>query len=328
MDQVLPVRRDVPGYSETACLTSWNPSNGVGLFLHVGRCQQDIDLWWAQAIAYLPDGRTAADRSWGRCADGSAVHTGNLRLEMLGQRGVWHSSFDGAAEIVNAEVMSDRPVGCGVSRPMSWEFVTEPAGPMWDLYAAIGHRAESQDWAGGTHTQQVLRIHGSLKVDGASYSLDGIAGNDHSSGPRDLSAYGSHHWLVGGFPGSSLHCMSAYAPDGTPHAEAGTWFGSDGAATVVKLVDIPPLQDLDKPPPPFDMTLLDAAGESTKLHVEPLHHMIISMNNDGDNINGVLREGPELLTIAESRVRMTLPNGTTGFANLERGALRSTLHAG
>jgi hypothetical protein len=30
LDQVLPVRRDVPGYSESCFLTTWNPADGVG----------------------------------------------------------------------------------------------------------------------------------------------------------------------------------------------------------------------------------------------------------------------------------------------------------
>ena len=40
MDRVMALPTDEPGYSETAFLTSWNPDAGVGVFLHVGRCQQ------------------------------------------------------------------------------------------------------------------------------------------------------------------------------------------------------------------------------------------------------------------------------------------------
>lgn len=50
MDQVIGARHDIPLYSETCFMTSWNPDNGVGLFLHAGRCRQDIELWSAHAL--------------------------------------------------------------------------------------------------------------------------------------------------------------------------------------------------------------------------------------------------------------------------------------
>ncbi|HTK61483.1 MAG TPA: hypothetical protein VL595_03870 [Pseudonocardia sp.] len=48
----------------------------------------------------------------------------------------WSSTFDGAAEITTAELMTRHPSGSGVARPMRWDFHTEAAGPVWDMYAA------------------------------------------------------------------------------------------------------------------------------------------------------------------------------------------------
>ncbi len=57
---------DVPGgWSETMFFHIWSPAQEVGVFIHCGRWPDDPDLWWAQVIAMLPDGRLLVDRSWG-----------------------------------------------------------------------------------------------------------------------------------------------------------------------------------------------------------------------------------------------------------------------
>jgi hypothetical protein len=328
MDRVLPVLRDVSGYSETAFLTSWNPDAGVGLFIHVGRCQQDLDMWWAQTMAFLPDGRVATDRSYGRApADNAHVQTGNLRLEMLGEFGVWRSRFDGAAEIVTPAELTERPRGAGVSRPMSWEFSTTAAGPIWDMYAAMG-RDFTLDWAKGGHAQQVLNIAGRLTVDGVEYPLDGTAANDHSFGPRDMGAVGHHHFLIGGYPGGVIHGFSAFSTDGQPLVETGSHVTGAGEHNAVKIVDIPGLERLDQIDGHFEATMLEADGTKVSIHIELLNALSFTVTDDGDNINGVLWDGPDLLAILENRVKIILPDGTVGFAHLERSARRSQLHAG
>ncbi|MDT7587336.1 MAG: hypothetical protein QOE32_4886 [Pseudonocardiales bacterium] len=325
LDQVLPVRRDVPGYGETCFLTTWNPTDGVGLFLHAGRCPQDVDLWWAQSLAYLPGGKIAVDRSWGRSRDGGAIQTGNFTIRMDNPLKGWTSTFDGAGEITTAATMVTRPSGAGPARPMRWELATEAAGPVWDMYTALGRQSNgSQDWASGTHTQQVLRVRGTLTVDGVEYRLDGTGANDHSSGTRDLRNFGSHHFLIGGFPGRALHSMSIFGMDGAVLLDSGSEFGEGEDTEPVTLTDVPPLAGLDATPLDFEATLNYADGTKTAVRLEVLHTAPISINTDNDNINGVDWDSPDTLFLSESRVRMTLPDGTVGFAHLERSCQRST----
>ena len=59
-----PTDRETKNWSETRWLGTWNPDAGVGVYLHAGRFRHDVDLWWAQTIVYLPEGRIAVDRSW------------------------------------------------------------------------------------------------------------------------------------------------------------------------------------------------------------------------------------------------------------------------
>ena len=166
-------------------------------------------------------------------------------LDMGDEIGGWHSEFDGAAEICTAAQMAARPAGAGAARPMRWQFSCTPAGPLYDLYAG---RSDREGWAQGTHTQQILQLQGRIWVDGAEYSLDGYASNDHSSGPRKLDRFGSHHWLIGAFPGSTLHCISVFDMDDTPLLEAGTEFTDDGRESKLRLVNVPKLARLDSHP--------------------------------------------------------------------------------
>lgn len=325
LDRVLAVQRDIPGYSETAFLTSWNPKAGVGLFLHFGRCQQDVDMWWAQTMAFLPDGRVAADRSYGRApADNSCVQTGNLRLEMLDEIGVWRSTFDGAAEIATAADMAKRPIGSGIARPMSWEFSTAPAAPIWDLYASM-HEGFTLDWAQGSHTQQLMKITGRLTVDGVDYPLDGFAANDHSSGPRGTNSVGHHHFLIGGYPGGAIHCFSVFSMDGEPLMETGSHVTANGEHNKVALIDVQEVERLDQSSGTLEATMIESDGTKVPISLELLNALPWCMTRDGDNINGVLWEGPDPLVVLENRVKITLPDGTVGFAHLERSTQRSWL---
>ncbi len=326
LDQILPVRRDLAGYSETCFLTTWNPDEGVGMFLHAGRCPQDVDLWWAQAIVYLPGEKVAMDRSWGRCPDGTSVRTGNFTIRMDNPLKGWTSTFDGAAEITGGATMSSRPIGAGRARPMRWELTTEAAGPVWDMYTALGMESRgSQDWASGTHTQQVVRVRGSLTVDGQRYSLDGFGGNDHSSGRRDMSNFGGHHFLIGAFPGRTLHCMAIFGMNGSTLMDSGTEFRAGEDHEIVTLSDVPGLTCLDATPTDFEATLNYADGSTSPVRLEVVHTAPMTINLDNDNVNGVDWDSPDALFLSESRVQMTLPDGTVGYGHLERSGLRSRL---
>ena len=325
-DMILAVRRDVPGYSETAFLTSWNPHQNIGLFLHMGRCQQDLDMWWAQILVYLPDGRIAAQREYGRGpSDNSHVRAGGFALEMHGRRGHWSCRYDGAAEITTPATMAEHPVGSGIARPVRFELHTEPRGPIWDMYTALGKPPGAQGWAQGTHIQQVLHLRGQITVDGTEYNLDGTAANDHSSGPRSISDFGHHHFLTGAYPGGTLQCMSVFSMTGQPLMQTGSHVTDGAHHTKAHLIDVPIIDRTSDTSGAFTATLVQADGSTVPIDIEILHTAPVSATEAGDNINGIPCDGPDLLAITEYRVRFTLPEGVVGYAHLERSTQRSRL---
>jgi hypothetical protein len=166
-----------------------------------------------------------------------------------------------------------------------------------------------------------------MTVDGVDYPLDGTAANDHSFGPRSMTRIGRHHFLIGGYPGGTIQCFSVFSTDGEPLMETGSHVTADGEHTGVTLVDVPVVDRLDQASGTFEAAMLSPDGTKILIRVELLNALSFAVTDDGDNINGMLWEGPDLMAVLENRVKITLPDGTVGFAHLERSTQRSWLTA-
>ena len=72
---------------------------------------------------------------------------------------------------------------------------------------------------------------------------------------------------------------------------------------------------------------LKARGETAvDIDYEIRHLLPITINDDGDNLNGIDWESPVYSAVlAEGVARLTLPDGSVGHAFLERGIPRSDL---
>lgn len=321
MDTNVEPNHDVPKWSETRWSGCWNPEQGVGLYLHMGRFRKDLDMWWAQTVAYLPEGRLAVDRSWGRQPDDAAIRTGNYELAQ--REDGWISSFDGVGELTATEALAAGVRGAGApSVPVRWEVSAESTEPVWDLYGG-GDRLEGQ--AGDSHVQQASRTSGDLTVDGESYSLDGVGYKDHSSGVRVWGGYGDHSFVVAHMPEWTAHAIVMRGPGGEGRA-MGAFF-RDGTERRVEGFEMPAVTDALGGPNEHEVTITPAGGDPIILGVEVLHQCPITITDDGDNINGIDWEGaPEpVIILMEGAARFTGPNGEIGYGYHERGIRRERL---
>ena len=187
-----------PDWSETMYFHVWSPDNGVGCFIHVGRWPSDLDLWWAQTIALLPDGQLLVDRSWGRAPDDRGPATGNLRIICEEPLRRWRLRFDGAGESTTRERMADGPIGAGPARAFSFDVELRAAAPVWDMHGALNVKKaeiEGLSWANFHHTQGFTAT-GTLSAEDKSWELTGVAHRDHSSGHRDVGELGGLHFFV------------------------------------------------------------------------------------------------------------------------------------
>lgn len=193
LDLLHAVPVDAPGWSETMYFHAWSPQHRIGVFVHTGPWPADLDLWWAQVIAMLPDGELLVDRSWGRAVDARGPATRNLRVTCTTPLRGWRLAFDGAGAVCDLATMAAGPVGAGPARAFSFDLELQAVAPVWDMHGALG--IDGLSWASFHHTQG-FRATGRLTVGSRRWDVDGVAHRDHSSGPRDIGGLGGLHFFV------------------------------------------------------------------------------------------------------------------------------------
>jgi hypothetical protein len=326
-------------WSETHFWSCWNADERVGFFIHTGVTPEDHDLWWAQVMLYLPDGRALADISWGRSPDRDGPRTGNFHARSM-KLGHFHLTYDGAGEISSTADMANRVVGGGHCMPFRFDVEIAPAMPVWDLFKAAN--LTEREW-GGTHHEQVHTCRGELQVGGPkgrSYRLDGVTFRDHSIGRRDFSGLGGDHLFGGHFPDSGRSIQTLLMWNNTGGVEvrvASIW--EDGELELIGDVEMTgvehgttsprSLTKLTGEPLEFDLTMVRRTGERVAVGCEVEHNVNMSNTDPNTNLNGIeLGVGDKVLLLAESQLKLTWPDGEVGYGHLERGYRRNLLPAG
>jgi hypothetical protein len=310
-------RTDVPLWNETWFFSSWSPGSGVGVFIHAGADATDPELFYAQVIAYLPDGGLVAERVWGRPTPGDMVVGGfSITTEEPLRR--WRVRFDGAGERTTSDQAGRRPVGAGLAVPMSFDIEVSAAGPIWDLFKAsdIPH----SDWA-GIHHEQNTYSRGVLTVGGTSWHVDGVGFRDHSTGPRDFSRTGGDRFwgFVSPATGRGFQGIKVWNREGELELSAAAYH-ADGALEVVNgAVELTGIEDTLGNPKDLELSFVRPGGAEIVAQGRILHTVTITIDDPNHNINGTLLEGDPLI-LSESQVRFDWPDGDVFYGHLERVA--------
>jgi hypothetical protein len=322
----VPVRHGVTNWSETRWLGSWNPAEGVGLYLHAGRFRHDVELWWAQTVVYLPGGRIAVDRSWGRAQSDAGVTTSVFELLVPEPESRITATFDGAMEIATADELARQPRGHGgFSVPVRFALEATAVRPPWDIYDQLESK---QEWADGGHTEQHHSVTGEITVGNDTYRLDGPGFDDHSNGVRQWDGFGSHIFFNVPFDDFGLHLIAIQTPQGAPAQLIGAVTRGETSFDPVEHVAVPLLEDLRGAPLAFDAAVRTKSGETLDLRVEVVHVFPMTITDvHNDNINGLDWDVPgDPLFFTECIARYTTGDGRVGYGHLERSARRSRVH--
>ncbi|WP_139826617.1 hypothetical protein [Mycobacterium paraintracellulare] len=323
-DLLHPVQHDVSDWSETMYFHIWSPAEGVGLFVHIGRWPGDLDLWWGQVIAMLPNGELLADRSWGRAADGRGPATGNVKVTCVEPLKKWKVTFDGAGEPTTRARMAVGPVGAGRATAFRFDVELDAAAPVWDMHAALGF--ENLSWAAFHHTQG-FRCRGSLSVEGdRQWSLDGVAHRDHSSGPRHLADFGGLNFFVAVFPdcGRVANGLVNWRREGQVDIRIST-VQQDEVCTIGTDLTITGLSDLATHEP-HHLTLTVGVDPPEVYTAEFLHGYTLTLLEPNVNVNGAaMEEEHDPLLVTQGAMKFTAPDGQVGWGVVERDYRRSFL---
>jgi hypothetical protein len=318
LDLLHAVPVEVPGWSETMYFHVWSPEHRVGVFVHAGRWPADLDLWWAQVIAMLPDGELLVDRSWGRAVDERGPATGNLRVTCTTPLRSWRLAFDGAGAVSNLEAMTAGPVGGGRARAFSFDLELQAVAPVWDMHGALG--IDGLSWASFHHTQG-FHATGRLTVGSRSWDVDGVAHRDHSSGPRDIGGLGGLHFFVVVFPrtGRVVNGLVNWRRDG--QVDHRTFcIQQAGVCEIGTDVRVTGLHSIATHQPRRMTITLSRADESMQvLKATWLHGYSLTYLQPNENINGVdLVSQPDPVVVTQSTVRVVAADGEVGYGVIER----------
>lgn len=326
MTQDLNVRQppsDVPLWSETRFNGCWSPGSGTGVYLHAGRFRRDLDLWWCQVVAYLPNGELCVDRLWGRNAAAAGVRLGGLDLTI--DEDSWTSTLDGVGQLTTTAELARGPRGCSApSRTLRWDLTARPSAPMWDMYADGGSSGLAH---ADTHVQRGWHVTGSLTVDGQVHQIDGVGFNDHSSGPRDMSVWSGHRFVLIVHDDWTAHLGVLDDPDGVPQRPWGAFF-RNGEQHAITAFSLDPLADAAGAPMHSKLSFGVSNGEQFDFEAELMHALPMTITDDNDNINGVdwEIEGNPLVLI-EGNARLTASDGSVAYCFFERSRHRAGLPA-
>lgn len=321
-DLLHAVPSDRPDWSETMYFHVWSPQDGVGFFVHTGRWPGDLDLWWAQTIALLPDGQLLVDRSWGRAVDDRGPATGNLRITCERPLRRWRLRFDGAGEITTRAKMADGPIGAGPAKAFSFDVELHAAAPVWDMHGALGvDNAVIDDlsWANFHHTQGFTAT-GTLAIEGQRWDINGVAHRDHSSGHRDVAELGGLHFFVFVFPdaGRVVNGLVNWRIGGTVDHRVFT-FQQDGVCETGSSVRVTGLESYVTHEPKQLSVALDREAGEYRIDATWLQGYTLTFLAPNENLNGVdLRTEPDAVVVTQSTVRVTAPDGQIGYGVIER----------
>jgi hypothetical protein len=321
MDRNVEAKPDVPMWSETRWNGCWNAAEGVGLYLHMGRLRKDVDLWWAQTVAYLPGERLVVDRCWGRNPNELGVTLGGFDLTCTEDG--WTSAFDGGGQVTSYEALLRAPRGdAAPCSPMSWSVTATAVSPVFDPYSGQGG---TLDFAGDAHVQQAFSTAGWLKVDGREYALDGIGFKDHSSGVRDWASWKAHRFMLAVMPGFTLHAAGLDAAGDDPDRR--TAFGAfyrDGEQLGISRFEMPLLTDRFGLPALVDVVVELSNGERLEIaSAELVHALPMTITEENENLNGIdWQSDGNPIVLMEGIGRLTLADGTVGYMYIESSARR------
>jgi hypothetical protein len=104
------------------------------------------------------------------------------------------------------------------------------------------------------------------------------------------------------------------------------WITEDGRQLALTEAEMPPLEDLLGAPHRFDIRVAAEGEPAITLAAEIMHTFPNQITEDNDNINGVdWQLGGNPIAAVECMAKLTGPDGSVGYAHIERCARRDTL---
>ena len=213
---------DVELWSENYFFGFYDPRHGVGLWNHLGRTPHDPTMWRGLITAFLPDGRMAVSKTYGRGPAEPGVagpSNGTLAFRCEDPLLSWTVAGDAMARPTTLDALAAAPVSDGEVVPLSFEYRFDAHHP------DVGPRR-------GGHVQPVLgvdplragraRSPARLRYGDQEWELAGTGMRDHSYGPRNFAHFRRGSWVHAEFPsGRTFVALRMWSNDDAGRAQRG-----------------------------------------------------------------------------------------------------------
>ena len=128
---------DVEFWSENMLFAIYDPSNDIGLWLHLGTVPNDWTMWHEMNYAYLPgDEGVLSMWSFHRTVPDRRPAGAGMEFRCLEPFLRWHVSFDGYGLHTSNEAMQAGLSPVGVNRRFVVNLEIESVTPAWDAHTA------------------------------------------------------------------------------------------------------------------------------------------------------------------------------------------------
>ncbi|MEM7216849.1 MAG: hypothetical protein AAF515_00695 [Pseudomonadota bacterium] len=186
-----------PNFNESVYFNFFDRSQNRGGFVRIGN-RANEGYAEMTAIVWNGDGSACFNYAKPEISDNDGWDAGGLRIDVEVPAERLRTRYDGPAVYLREPRQMANPGAAFRDNPrqrMAIDLIHEAVGPM---YGHVGTPEDDNQFA-RAHTEQHMRVHGQITVDGEPIAFNGWGLRDHSWGPRYWQATPSYRWITANF---------------------------------------------------------------------------------------------------------------------------------
>ncbi len=198
-----------PNFNESMYFNFYDRERRLGGWCRIGNRANEGTAEKSVCL-YLPDSRVLFSFERAKIANNDAFDAGGLRFDVLEPAERLRTAYDGRAlSLAEPRDMAD-PRRAFENNPLvavAFDLVHEAVGPMYGERKDSGENDKpAEEQFAAAHSEQHMRVTGTVAIEGEPVEIDGFGLRDHSWGPRYWQALHCYEWLTLNF-GPDLGAM-------------------------------------------------------------------------------------------------------------------------
>ncbi len=184
-------------FNESVYFNFFDRAANRGGFVRIGNrpnegyAEMTVIVWNPDGSAYFNYKRPEIDNNDG-------WNAGGLRIEVVTPAEVLTTRYEGQAVYLADPRQMQDPGKAFKQNPMKPIVIDLTHNAVGPLYGHVGDPDDGNQFA-RAHSEQHMKVTGSLNLDGEQVAVNGFGLRDHSWGPRYWQATPSYRWITGNF---------------------------------------------------------------------------------------------------------------------------------